>query len=58
MQFPLWPENNFNVTFTILNIIRASPGSSGVKNLPANAEDPGSIPGLGRSPGITNGNPL
>ena len=24
----------------------------------ANAEDPGSIPGLGRSPGITNGNPL
>ena len=29
-----------------------------VKNLPANAEDPGSIPGLGRSPGEGNGNPL
>ena len=32
-----------------------------VKNLPANAGDPrdmGSIPGLGRSPGVANGNPL
>ena len=32
-----------------------------VKNLPANAEDMrdlGSIPGLGRSPGVGNGNPL
>ena len=29
-----------------------------VKNLPANAEDPGSIPGSGRSPGEVNGNPL
>ena len=32
-----------------------------VKNLPANAEDTrdtGSIPGLGKSPGIGNGNPL
>ena len=29
-----------------------------VKNLPANAGDPGSIPGLGRSPGEGNGNPL
>ena len=32
-----------------------------VKNLPANAgdiRDPGSIPGLGRSPGGGNGNPL
>ena len=29
-----------------------------VKNLPANAEDAGSIPGLGRSPGEGNGNPL
>ena len=32
-------------------------GTSG-KNLPANAGDPGLIPGLGRSPGIGNGNPL
>ena len=29
-----------------------------VKNLPANAEDMGSVPGLGRSPGEGNGNPL
>ena len=33
------------------------PGVS-VKNLPANAGDVGSIPGLGRSPGEGNGNPL
>ena len=29
-----------------------------VKNLPANAGDPGSIPGSGRSPGVGNGDPL
>ena len=29
-----------------------------VKNLPANAGDTGLIPGLGRSPGEGNGNPL
>ena len=32
-----------------------------VKNLPANARDAravGSVPGLGRSPGVENGNPL
>ena len=37
------------------------PGSSVVKNLPANAGatgDLGSIPGLERSPGGGNGNPL
>jgi len=33
-------------------------GSAVVKNLPANARDMGSIPGLGRSPGEGNGNPL
>ena len=34
------------------------PGSSVVKNLPVNAGDVGLIPGLGRSPGERNGNPL
>ena len=34
------------------------PGDSAVKNPPANAEDMGSIPGLGRSPREGNGNPL
>ena len=34
------------------------PGDSVVKNPPANAGDLDSIPGLGRSPGKGNGNPL
>ena len=34
------------------------PGSSAVKASACNAGDPGSIPGLGRSPGEGNGNPL
>ena len=34
------------------------PGGSVVKNLPANAGEVGSIPGLGRPPGERNGNPL
>ena len=33
-------------------------GISVVKNLPDNAGDEGSIPGLGRCPGEGNGNPL
>ena len=33
-------------------------GGSVVKNLPANAEDVGLIPGLGRCPGEGNGHPL
>ena len=37
---------------------RGFPGGSVVKNPPANAEDVGSVPGLGRSPGGGNGNPL
>ena len=34
------------------------PGSSDSKESACNEEDPGSIPGLGRSPGERNGNPL
>ena len=34
------------------------PGDSVVKNLPADAGDPGLILGLGRSPGEGTGNPL
>ena len=33
-------------------------GGSVVKNLPANAGDGGSVPGLGRSPAGGNGNPF
>ena len=34
------------------------PGGSGSEEIAYNAGDPGLIPGLGRSPGIGNGNPL
>ena len=34
------------------------PGGSVAKNPPANTGDMGSIPGLGKSPGGGNGNPL
>ena len=39
-------------------IILGFPGGSVIINPPANAEDVGSIPGLGRSPGEGNDNPL
>ena len=39
-------------------ILWGFPDDSAVKNLPANAGCLGSIPGLGRSPGGGNGNPL
>ena len=38
--------------------IKGYPGASTVRNPPNNAEDPGSVPGLGRSHGEGNGNPL
>ena len=34
------------------------PGGPVIKNQPVNARDVGLIPGLGRSPGEGNGNPL
>ena len=44
---------------TILFIIAMGfPGGSEVKASASNAGDPGSVPGLGRSPGEGNGNPL
>ena len=41
-----------------LHMRKGFPGSSVVKNPPADAGDTGLIPGLGRSPGEGNGNPL
>ena len=38
--------------------LRSNPGGSGVKKPPADAEDTGSIPGLGRSLGGGHSNPL
>ena len=37
---------------------RGFPDGSAVDNPPANVGDIGSVPGLGRSPGEGNGNPL
>ena len=39
-------------------LIEVFPGGSDDKESAYNAGDPGSIPGLGRSPGERNGNPL
>ena len=50
------------LTFAISHVPKGFSSGSVVKNLPANAGSPagdmGSIPGLGRSPGEGNGNPL
>ena len=46
------------VTIGLTNSISVFPGGSVVKNLPANAGDPGSLPGSGRSPGRGYGNPF
>ena len=51
------------VTLEVIRIFKflGFPGGSVEKNLPANAGDTGNvglIPGLGRSPGGGNGNPL
>ena len=43
--------------YDTLNLVH-SPGSSVGKESTCNAGDPGSIPGLGRSPGEGNGYPL
>ena len=45
---------NYNQAGSTLGI----PGGTMVKNPPANAGDPGSVPGSGRSSGEGNGNPL
>ena len=42
----------------LLNYVADFPGGSVGKNPPVNAGDMGLIPGLGRSPGEGNGNPL
>ena len=41
-----------------MTLFRRFPGGSDDKASVYNAGDPGSIPGLGRSPGEGNGNPL
>ena len=48
----------FQHTFKNKSYNLSFPDVSVVKNPPANAGDLGSIPGLGKSPGGGNGNPL
>ena len=49
---------NFRVVKNYLGGLLGFPGGSVVKNLSASAEDMGSIPGQGSSPGEGNGNSL
>ena len=48
----------FRVIFSVPSGMRVFPGGSDSKESARNAGDPGSIPGLGRSPGEGNGSPL
>ena len=50
--------SSIDVCYPVPGWLLGSPGGSVVKNPPANAGDPGSIPGSGRSTGEGNGNPL
>ena len=56
--FPLFCELNLLLFGYNYKLYEASLVAQMVKNLPANAGDAGLIPGLGRSPGEGNGNPL
>ena len=53
-SFPLFLQFLLYVCFLLLDF----PGGSDSKASAYNVGDPGSIPGLGRSPGEGNGNPL
>ena len=52
------PENKYNVEIKYNFLISDFPGGSDGKASVYNGGDPGSVPGLGRSPGKGNGNPL
>ncbi|XDA72432.1 hypothetical protein R6Z07F_002713 [Ovis aries] len=54
-QFPLAKPNQ---NYRVLDTFRDFPGGSDGKASACNMGDPSSIPGLGRSPGEGNGNPL
>ena len=48
----------YPILICLIRIFGGFPGGSVVKSLPTSAGDLGSVPGLGRSPGEGNGNPL
>ena len=51
-------ENDIYTFYSVCYRLRDFPGGSDGKASVYNAGDPGSIPGLGRSPAEGNGNPL
>ena len=57
-MFTLELQNEHLISELVKPVGWGFPGGSVVKNRPANARDVGSVPGLGRSPGGGNGNPL
>ena len=57
-QVLLLKEGRRDTFWQLANFSKGFVGGSVVKNLPASAGDPGSIPGLGRSPGEGNGYPF
>ena len=56
----LWKKTSSDYCDLIVlpSALEGFPGSSDGKESTCNAGDPGSIPGLGKSPGEENGNPL
>ena len=54
----LFPRTGCDDELTVGCVLQGFPGGSEVKASACNAGDLGSIPGLGRSPGEGNGNPL
>ena len=66
MSHSYWPETNRLPDVSLANLglfgisreLQGFPGGSVIKNLPANEGAVGSIPGLGRSSGAGNGNPI
>ena len=60
MNPPQSPHPSFVIVVDLeqTSFSRGFPGGSAVKNLPVNAGDAGSIPGMGRFPGGGNSNPL
>ena len=56
-----WMGEEFGEEWIHVYVWLGFPGGTVIKNLPVNARDAGeavSIPGLERSPGVGNGNPL
>ena len=57
-QFWVNSPRNLMSKRTQCHLLMGFPGGSDGKESACNVGDPGSVPGLGRSPGARNGNPL